>query len=457
MTSEVYAQEAGQKASQRANPFNKYSNISREAYEKLLLEADGLIKGGNPADAYSLLEPFDFDHSGDERFDYLIGIAALDSGKPDKATLALERVLMVNPNSAAARLDIARAYYQLGDMPRAKAEFTIALNQNPSETTRATIDRYLEEITVRESGKLMHLSGYVEGTVGHDSNVNNSTSQSQIIVGGINVTLDPTNVEASDNYYLLSAGGEVTHSMNPKWNLYAGVDLQQRDYRIQNSFDALNLDARVGLAYGAKADNLRIAILGNYYTLGNARNSNTSGINAEWIHVLSPANQIKVFGQYAQYRYIDPVMQPNDFNQQLLGGGWTHVSEDGRSLLTGSLYHGTENDVSIMITAATPDGGRADGPSQFNGLRFAWQMAVGDRTNLFANAGLHVEHYNNINTDFLVKRSDHYYDLTVGANWQWNKFWALRPQLNYSKNDSNIVIYSFSRMDVSLNIRRDFR
>jgi hypothetical protein len=40
-------------------------------------------------------------------FDYLLGIAALDSGKPDRATIAFERVLAVNPNFAGARLDLA--------------------------------------------------------------------------------------------------------------------------------------------------------------------------------------------------------------------------------------------------------------------------------------------------------------------------------------------------------------
>jgi hypothetical protein len=45
----------------------------------------------------------------------------------------------------------------------------------------------------------------------------------------------------------------------------------------------------------------------------------------------------------------------------------------------------------------------------------------------------------------------------MGANWHWDKNWTLRPQLNYWKNSSDIVIDSYNRMDVSLNIRRDFR
>ena len=306
-TSEAYAQEAVKKSRLRADMVQQNPNVTGAAYEKLLFDADVLIKGGDAAAAYLLLEPLEFEHSGEERFDYLIGIAALDSGKPDKATLALERVLMVNPNSAAARLDIARAYYQLGDLPRAKTEFTTALTQNPSATARSNIEKYLDEIAAQESGKQTRVTGYVEGTVGHDNNVNNSTSQSQIFVGGAPVTLDPTNVKTSDNYYGVTAGGEVTHRLNANWNLYAGAELRQRGYHTQNSFDALSLDARTGVMFGTKANNLRIGVLGGQYLLGHSRNSVTAGVSAEWRHVFSPSNQVKVFGQYAQYRYFDPL------------------------------------------------------------------------------------------------------------------------------------------------------
>ncbi len=93
--STAYAQEAGQKSRQRADMVHQNPDVTGAAYEKILLDADALIKSGNAGAAYSLLEPLEFEHSGEERFDYLIGIAALDSGKPDKATLALERVLIV--------------------------------------------------------------------------------------------------------------------------------------------------------------------------------------------------------------------------------------------------------------------------------------------------------------------------------------------------------------------------
>ncbi|MDP1939135.1 MAG: tetratricopeptide repeat protein, partial [Gallionella sp.] len=148
-----------------------------DARDQALRDADALIKNGNPAAAYALLKPLEFERAGDIRFDYLFGIAALDSGHADEATLAFERVLTMDPNFAGARLDMARAYYQLGDLLRAKTEFETVLSQNPPELARATIQKYLDAIASHEQAQKTRFSAYVEGVAGHDSNIANSSTQ----------------------------------------------------------------------------------------------------------------------------------------------------------------------------------------------------------------------------------------------------------------------------------------
>jgi outer membrane protein len=445
----AYAQETGQKSSQHGTEPVAQKRAEIAAFEKLMVEADALVKSGKPADAYILLEPLEFEHSGEARFDYLIGIAALDSGKPDKATLAFERALAVNPDFAAARLDMARAYYQLGDLLRAKTEFIAVLKQNPSAEASDNIKKYLDEIAAQEAGKQTRFTGYVEGTAGYDSNVNYSTSQSQIFVdaNAANITLNPNSVKQSDNYYAVAAGGEATHSLNTNWNLYAGADLRQRGNHTQKSFDTLDLDVRAGVMFGANANRLRIGVLGGRYNLDNSHNSDTAGLNGEWHHEYSPSNHLRLFGKYAQYRFVDADMQANDYDQQAIGGGWLHVLVDGKSTLFGSLYYGTEKDV----------GGRTDGPKRFSGFRVGVQTAFSDKTTLFINAGGQVGDYSKVNQYFLRLRSDRLYDLTAGATWHLDKLWTLRPQMNYSKNNSNIAIYGYNRTAVSLTVRRDFR
>ena len=133
--------------------------------------ARALLKEGKAADAYRLLEPEEFEYAGDVEFDTMLGVAALDGGKPDKATLAFERVLALEPNAAGVRLDMARAYFALGDYPRAREELTLAALQNPPPAARAVIDHYLTAIAERERKKRTAVTGYLETSLGIDTNI----------------------------------------------------------------------------------------------------------------------------------------------------------------------------------------------------------------------------------------------------------------------------------------------
>jgi outer membrane protein len=429
-------------------------------FDQDMQDARALIKNERAADAYALLQPYEFEHSGEEPYDYLLGIAALDSGKPDKATFALERVLAINPGSAAARMEMARAYYQLGDLPRAKTEFLAVLKQNPSATARANIEHYLDEIAARDGSRPARFSAYIEATVGRDSNVNNSTSQSQIYVDAISssATLDPSNIQNADNYHALAAGGEVLYRGNSNWGLYAGADVRQRSYISQKDFNAVNIDARLGIILSGADSRLRLGINDGQLALNNTPNRQARGIHAEWSQTLSQTDTLKLGGQYLQYRFSSASMQQNDYDLQALSLGWQHLLNEGKASTLLSLYQGQEKDVSTLLNPpASPDGGRTDGAKNFSGLRMGAQAQVSNATTVYAQAGMQQGTYSKTNYWFQRQRLDRFYDLTVGAQWNWRKFWSMRTQLNYALNESNIEIYGFNRTDVSLSVRRDFR
>ncbi len=441
----VHAQEAGSDERQRVEPVIQ-KTIENDAYDKLLSDAKALMEAGKPGDAYRLLEPFEFDRAGEVRFDYLIGIAALDSGKPDKATLAFERVLAEEPDYAGARLDMARAYYQLGDLSRAKTEFETVLDQNPSETVRSTVRKYLESIEGYWAGKRTRFSGYVEGTIGRDTNVNNAAESADNI---ITPTLNPNMVELPDNYYGITAEGEVIHSLDAAWRLYIGADMNQRTNFRQKSFDMFNLEERAGVIYGTGTDRYRLGFSGGQNNLGGARYRDTSGLNVEWRHAVGASNQLNVFGQYVQYRYADTALQSNNINQQVAGIGWLHVLGDAQSTLSSSLYYGTENDVG-------PNGGRTDGAKHFGGLRVGGE-AVGEKAKLYFSAGIQQGNFDKVDALISGQRSDRLDDFTLGVDWYLDNAWTMRAQWVRFNNMSNVDAYSYDRTDYSLSMRRNFR
>ena len=88
-----------------------------------LKKAREFIDGGKSAEAYSMLAPQEELLSGDQDFDYLLALAALDSGQLEKSITIFDRILAVNPKFAGARVDLARAYFALGSLDLARQEF----------------------------------------------------------------------------------------------------------------------------------------------------------------------------------------------------------------------------------------------------------------------------------------------------------------------------------------------
>lgn len=455
-------QEARQRAEAEAEA-KKQAEI--EAHEKPLREADALMKDGKPADAYALLEPLEFERSGEVRFDYLLGISALDSGKADKATLAFERVLAVDPNFAGARLDMARAYYQLGDLQRAETEFNEVMKQDPPEAARVVIQKYLDAIMAYEKTKQTHVSGYVEGVVGHDTNSNSATNETRVNYLGTPITLSPDSRKSPDSYGGFAAGIEASHSLNANWAVYVGGDVRKHANMVLTQFDSVSADGRVGVMYGEEKNVYKLLLTGGQSYSANSMRRDSQGMNVEWQHTFSPANQLNTFVQYGRNRAVgSPPTAPGtdaridgNTDQAIVGAGWLHILADGKQALFGSIYLGKELDVA-PATAGLLNGGRSDGKKRFEGLRAGGQAAITDQIDGVASLGwLHSVYgkpnvlANNNN------RNENQYDLTLGANWRFDKLWSAKPQLALSKKVANGAVYAFDRVDVSLTIRRDFR
>ncbi len=92
--------------------------------DALLDEAARLIKADHALQAYALLSEQARDEAGRPAFDLLLGIAALDGGRPTQAVFALGRVLAVQPDNVRARTELARAYFDMGENEASKEEFS---------------------------------------------------------------------------------------------------------------------------------------------------------------------------------------------------------------------------------------------------------------------------------------------------------------------------------------------
>jgi tetratricopeptide (TPR) repeat protein len=415
-----------------------------------LEKAQALLKAGRAAEAFAYLEPFEDAQAGDPNFDYLFGVAALDAGNPSRATLALERVLAVQPSFVGARIDMARAYFALGDFARARDEFQAVLAQNPPPAARAVIERYLQAIEERQAARRTVFTGFLEATAGHDSNVNNSTSQAEVAVpalGNLVFTLDPTNVKRSDSYWTLAGGAEVAHEVTPGFSLFAGADARYRANATEDRFDTDSVAGRVGVAFPRERLLLRAMLQGERFSLDHAANRTTSGIAGDARYTLDAATFVSGFLARSEYRFKAAGLDVNDFDQTLGGIGLIRLFHEGRSALAGTVLAGREEELN----------GRADGDKDIKGARLGGQLGLRETLDLIASAGVQRGDYSRENAAFQKFRKDEQLDVMVGLVWRFTGAWSLRPQVLYARNDSNIPIYEYKRTDLSVTLRYDFK
>jgi outer membrane protein len=415
-----------------------------------LSAAKALIESGKPAEAYKVLEPFEFEMAGNQDFDYLLAVAALDSGQPEKAILIFDRVLTVNPKFSGARLDLARAYFALKSDTAAREQFEIVQSQNPPEPAKTTITKYLAAIDARSAAKVRNFKVYTEFTVGHDSNVNASTSDANVFVPAFNATLTlaTSNLETSSKYFAVAAGGEYTHVINPRIKLLLGADTKKRQNPEASQFRTGSLDAHAGVRYGGDDNNVTVLVQRGRFYLAGDPNRDSYGASGQWAYTVHPQLQVSVFGALTLNRYVPVAIQSNDSNLTLAGISWLYaVDPEARTLISTTAFSGVDSDHRI----------RTDGSKDFRGVRIAAQHKVRDDIAVYGSLGVQAGDYDKLNVAFSKKREDQQFDATLGVSWSVNDSWSVRPQVSSSKNNSNISIYEYERREASVTVRWDLR
>lgn len=435
------------------------STIEAQAASKqnILANADTLLKDGKPAQAYALLQPYQSEYAGDPNYDYLLGIAALDSGKATEAIFALERVLAVSPNNLQARAEIARAYLATGETAASKQEFETVKQQNPPTEVSATIQKYLDIIETSRSGRSTSVQGYVEAMYGNDSNVNSATSNNQLAAppaGGVAVgpgTLSADGVANSDHFTSAAAGFNIRHAVSAEWAVLGGANFNQRMNAHKDIFDARSIDGSLGISL-TKGDNNYSAMLQQQsFAVDNKRYRDARGITAQWQSNLSNSSQASSYFQYSYLTY--PGQSVRDADRYVVGAAYAR-SLIGKFTPTVYIsgYGGTEKERRDNV----PYLGH-----KLYGVRIGGEIKLSAYTTLLASASAENRKYGGVDTSLIsffpdIVRQDQQADARLGFSYNLGQQWTFTSNLNHTYNNSNISLYEYDRTVFSIGMRRNF-
>src|SRR5512134_600530 len=174
-------------------------------------EVRSLLEQGRSKEAYELASRHP-EELGKPEFDFYYGIAAVDSGHAGAGVLALERYIVQFPDNDRARLELARAYFVLGELVRAREEFETVLRSKPPAEVEATIYRFMDSFRSQETRYRTSASFYVELGGGYDSNVNSGVGNPVISVPTLGVVqLAQIGARSADYFAHVGAGGQFSH------------------------------------------------------------------------------------------------------------------------------------------------------------------------------------------------------------------------------------------------------
>ncbi len=419
------------------------STLQAQARPQVARAAQSLAEG-RAADAWTLLSPLEATLQGDTEFDYLLALAALESGRATAAVAPLQRILAIEPRFDGARLELARALSTLGDSAGARREYQWILERSASAISRVAAQRALDGLTaapVRRGAR--QVMGLLAGA-GYDSNANASTSES---VFGF--TLDPRAVQQGSPFLEVGASLRREYSQAPRLGI---VTLLRAGHRLNPDaqfVDQSVLDAGLGLTghFGAWTTGVGANIATgwldgeSYFRSGYLEASASRPMSSAW-ELVGAARVIVL--DYRPDRF-----DPLDVRRALWGGALQR-----RSTAAGVPTLG------VALLGGRDDTRRASSPyaNDRYGARLFGAASIGPRRALFGELSWLTSDFFGARGFFGIDRLDRQVVAALGLEArEWPaRGWRIAPQVRYTENRSNVSLFRFDRFEASVFVRREF-
>lgn len=406
-----------------------------------------LIEQGKLTEAYQLGQSHP-DLLGDPDFDFFYGLAAVESGRLGEGVLALERYLLNFPENDRARLELARAYFLLGEDARARDEFVSIREKNPPQQILLTIDRYLDAIRIRQGRYETTSRFYIEGGFGRDSNVNSGVASSSINLPTLgNVFVSSTGTRLSDKFLHLAAGGLITKPVAPGVSVFFSGDATLKNYQSETAFNQTMANLSGGGTWVMEENIYRAALSFNRAIIENDNFRDVTGISADWIRQLNKQQSVTTSISYAllDYQGSNSVRNADVTGlglgfRQMFAGSWQPV------MTVSGNYAQERNQENRGDLGRDLYGGNAQinfSPAAEWGINLGYTLSK--------------SRYGGADPLMSVTRADDYQSFDVALIRLIDRNWSVRAEVLKIKNTSNIALYEFTKDVFAIKLRHEWK
>jgi outer membrane protein len=407
-------------------------------------QAVELMKSGNPTAAYRLLkENFSTSQAGPQQW-FTLGLAAKQAGELTEAKSAFEHVLVLDPRSQRAKLELAEVRYALGDSAGARQLMLDVKASGPPERVVQNIDRYLAVINQSEQSQS---SWRVRGSAGfvYDSNVNQGTSAEVVRLYGLPFTLSQDARRRGDGAYQLKA--EIDHaarlSATTSWQ--SNFTLSWRDYFRLHTYDTVSFNASTGPVWQVSPQlivSVPAIASGSRLENGQSYYSVLTGVSPQIRYSLNPWLAFNIETTLGRKHYHEQAERDGTY---LSAAPSIDIKTGPNGKLTAGLQFAREN---------SGIGYFGNDAATIN-LSYLHQISPTVAAMMYGSYGK--ARYDEMELAYSEKRKDE--RLTFGADlvFKWNHMASdVVLSATHTKNGSNLPLYDFDRTQVSVTLRKQF-
>ncbi len=413
---------------------------------RLLRDGRRLLTEGRAGDAYSLLKPAETRYAGSPEFDYLLGVAALDSGHPAEAVIVLERVLIQQPDHLPARAELARAYLRVNETEASRQTFeALATRELPPEV-RATIERYLNAIErIKDTTRVMRVAT-LEAESGYDGNVNLGTASGQwLLADGTAVLPLPVSEPASSAAIGLGGSLNWVIPTNGGWRVTVGGRFAVRAYPSARTLDQEQYELSGGIARRFSCHEVGMQVQAQTLRLDGTRLRDGTGVLAQWQCDTERAGRLGAYLQH--YRFDFPDQSVRNADRTALGFTLARQIE---ALPSATLIAGLN--VGNERSRASYDNLSYD----FWGLRAVMVIGLGSGWQATGALGWEARNFDGLEPEFGVIREDRQTEVQISAEKKLRNGLTIGPVLTYTRNHSTVGPNDFRRGQAMLRARYRF-
>ena len=406
-----------------------------------------LIEQKKPKDAYELglRHP---EMMGDPLFDYFFGVAAVEAGRASYGVLALERVLLSNPNDDLARLELARAYFTLGDYQRAREEFEIVKRSRPPAGVVSTINIYLDAIDRKEGDLKVQYGVYGELGIGYNNNVNTAAAINNIILPYIGpVQINTTSQPQSSMFSYTLIGANVSVPVGVSTHIFANVNNSTQRYSQVNGYDLNVTNATTGVKTVDGDNEYKVVGFGSLAKLDQVPVPNTLGAGVEYVRHLTATQSVLVGGGTSSLAYGNQYSAyDSNLSVATLGYRKTFPTTKWSPVVDVMANVANQNN-----TSNRPDLGR-----KITGGNVQLSMLPTDKLGISVGAGYAHSNYGGTDPLFLTNRSDNLLSGNAVVQYKLTKDLSARAEFTYFNNHSNINLYGYDQWTGALKLRYEW-